>query len=279
MKRSSFIALMCGFALPFFAQQSTSYTGAVINQVKVLETQQSDVVIKTNIPTERTIDGENNGIAEAEIYTMRCGNHKLVLKADGYYTLRKNLTIRPNVPNEFFFRMKKKTSFPRPTQWQQFVMLDYTWGKVRYPDESSTSSLGLRYGWQKVVGWYVAMNVSLQGSHYAMTTTYLGETNRISRNKFSLMGGANFWLGCPLYFYTGRGYGYENVLEVSPDGKYTRPYDYYDNFPNNGVAWECGLQGGYKGVTVRLGYALVGSKSAVFNEVSLGVGYTFDLKK
>ena len=94
------------------------------------------------------------------------------------------------------------------------------------------------------------------------------------------MGGVNVWLGCPLYFYMGIGYGYENVFLVSEEG-YTRPYNphYYYRYPNSGVAWEFGFQGGYKGFTLRLGYALVGSSSNVFNELSLGIGYTFNLKK
>ena len=283
MKRFYLLGLLCCCTSILFAQQSTTYTGAVINEVTVVEIPQRDVTIITNVPTERSIDGQQIDMTDAGVYTMRCGEHKLVLRANGYWTKKKKLAIFPNARNEYSFKMHKKPI--APTQWQQFVMLDYTWGRTEaYNKTSQTSSLGVRYGWQKLVGWYVALNVSLQGGHYTPSSDYcLGETTSLSRNKLSLMGGVNVWLGCPLYFYMGIGYGYENVLMVSYDG-YTRPYNPYSyftnyNYPNNGVAWEFGLQGGYKGFTLRFGYALVGSSSNVFNELSLGLGYTFNLKK
>lgn len=275
MKRIFLAVFLCCCNMLIFAQQSTSYTGAVISEVTVVEVPEREAIIMTNVPTQRIIDNKSVEIADVSAYTLKCGEHQLVLKANGYYTKKKKFAVWPNAKNEYYYKMVKKPVLP--TQWQQFVMLDYTWGGVSAGSYSETNSIGLRYGQQKIVGWYVAMNVSLQGAHYARKALCLGTTDKVSRNKFSLMGGANIWLGCPLYFYTGMGYGYENALLVSPDGKSTRPLDY--NYPNSGVAWEFGLQGGYKGATLRFGYALIGSKTGVFHEISLGLGYTFNLKK
>ena len=277
MKRIFLLGFLCFGVYSMFAQQSTSYTGAVMGVVEVVEIIERDAIITTNIPTERTLDNQLVGTTDNGSYTLRCGEHYLVLKANGYYTKKAKFAILPNAENKFYYKMIKKPTLP--TQWQQFVMVDYTWGdsyvSYDYSNKRGISSIGFRYGWQKIVGWYVAGNISVQGAHYVQNSTGKPlSADKISRNKLSIMGGANCWLGCPLYFYTGLGYGYQSVL-IRDSGRKWYPASIY-GFPYSGVAWECGLQANYKGITARIGYALVGNREDVFSEVSVGMGYTFN---
>lgn len=243
-----------------------------------------DITIITNVPTTRYIDSQMFEATDMASYSIPCdSSYTLSLHAKGYYSQKHVLRITHDSPTEYVYEMKSKHP-KKPTEWQQFVMLDYTvgtgswrshyYGKVGY---SNINSLGFRYGRVKFIGWYVAANVSLQGAHYVPSKELcLQETSKVSLNKLSILGGANIWLCCPVYFYTGIGYGHQNVLLVTEDGKYNRPNSEYD--VGNGVAWEFGLQGGYKGATFRLGYALVGNGSYTFNECSIGVGYQFKVK-
>lgn len=226
----------------------------------------TDVKIISNIPTLRKVDRHINDTAETSTYHLSCGRHYIELKAEGY--LSKSQYFYVNKQSDicaYSFKMK-----PRPKK-QFFFMIDYNWGDIR-----NTSSLGFRVGQTQLVGWYATMNVSLVGSHYGYDKETRPLTiDKASRNKIAVMGGINLWLGCPLYFYTGIGYGYQGVSYRNNAGIWHRGLA-KDNI-GHGVAWECGLQGNIKGFTPRLGYALIGG-DFLMNEVSVGIGYTFKSK-
>lgn len=225
-----------------------------------------DVKIVSNIPTLRKLDRLVSDTAETGTYHLPCGRHYIELKADGY--LSKSQYFYVNKQSDtcaYSFKMK-----PRPKR-QFFFMIDYNWGDIR-----NTSSLGLRIGQTQLVGWYATMSVSIVGSHYGYDKETLPLTiDKASRNKIAVMGGINIWLGCPLYFYTGIGYGYQGVSYRNNAGIWHRGLA-KDNI-GHGVAWECGLQGNIKGFTPRLGYALVGGQG-IMSEISFGIGCTFKSK-
>lgn len=291
-------------------------TGAIIDEVTVTDNVKKEITIETNIPALRIINGLSQGVATTQKFNLYCGKYNITLSADGYQTLNFALLIKPEDGNYFYFELKKNVveeekqiipiqevtpevvEQPQPQvyypEWTQFIMLDYTIGG---PSEGVTNSLGIRYGMQKRVGWYIAANISLQGAHYGGTEwlnayntlekdmicsdLYGKGNNSISRNKFSIFAGANFWLKnqkVPFYLYSGIGYGYQSVLYVTKD-KIVFPKNNDICSVGHGVAWEAGFQGRTtKGFTFRFGYALVGNRSYCYHEFSAGLGYSFKVK-
>lgn len=107
MKR--ILELLAVISLTIFqavAQQSTNYTGAVINKVAIIGPTEKEVSITTNVATERIIDGIKLGVCDTATYKLRFGDHMIELTAEGYLPIREKIRISPQSAESYTFNLE-----------------------------------------------------------------------------------------------------------------------------------------------------------------------------
>lgn len=103
MKRFLFISIALFLALNVYSQQSSTYTGAVINEVRVVG---KDIEIITNVPALRIIDGKKMETTEKATYNLSFKEHTITLQAEGYHSLTQTIKVTPNGAGAFAFELK-----------------------------------------------------------------------------------------------------------------------------------------------------------------------------
>ena len=103
MKRCLLFFCTLFLAQLVYAQQSATYTGAVINEVRVIG---RDVIIITNVPASRIIDGKKMEKTEKATYKLSFKEHTITLEAEGYHSLTQTIIVAPNGAGAFAFELK-----------------------------------------------------------------------------------------------------------------------------------------------------------------------------
>lgn len=171
--------------------------------------------------------------------------------------------------------------------WTNTILLNYIY--------DGGHSLGITFARCKFAGFYVNTMIGLDwskpvGTCHIVNSNYWNYRNyykgdyyltnqRKDQRLFSITAGGVIRMGCPLYFYTGIGYGYNRVLYKSIDNHWVAVESEYDYSVSTFSAfnYQCGLMGAYKGVTISVGYSLLASPhSYVHSEIQVGIGYTFN---
>lgn len=106
MRRVLILVLLCHFVVFAMAQQSaTPYTGAVINEVTVVQYVEKEVTVISNVPAIRVIDEDTLPVASVEKYTLRCGKHHFLLQAEGYFPIELDIVLTPSGPTELIYTL------------------------------------------------------------------------------------------------------------------------------------------------------------------------------
>ena len=135
---------------------------------------------------------------------------------------------------------------------------------------------GLMVGQVGIAGWYAKGETSFTALHNTLyTTDNSGNVDGIlpfykgkSSTEFLLVAGGVVKLGCPLYFYTGFGYGKRELYWCTTDSKYIKNTE----SSSNGYVWDVGLMGNIKHIGISVGASTIASN---YWEATLGLGYYF----
>lgn len=237
---------------------------------------QKDIQICTNIPATYTINSKTKHDVDSAAFTVPFGKHDLRIEKDGYESIHKQINVMPSGKSKYSFHLQPITID------QHLVMLDYTqtFGK------GATPMIGFRYGQVRKIGWYIAADASIIGTHYGYDQRAKDDmdgqsvngivpyyTSKVSRNALSLKSGTLVRLGCPLYFYAGLGIGYQTITAERPNGKYVLlAGDWSAKFA---FVYEVGLLAEIKHWAIRAGFNhFVGSAQKPC--LAIGIGYMFD---
>lgn len=264
------------------------------------------IVLNINVPATIMIDEQQYDSTDKLVCELLEGNHSYQISALGYNTKSGQINVARNRSTTYSLTLKRDLDSIRTAQkiasdsahkaqvqvfkdhvhdlpWTNTIMLNYLY--------DGGHSLGLTYARCKFAGFYVNTMIGLNwrksvGKDEVWNNRYNGDfllTNqRKDQRLFSLTIGGIIRMGCPLYFYTGLGYGYNKVLYKSIDDQWVEVYTPKGLNNNNHAStysafnYQCGLMGTYKGATLSLGYSLLSSyHSCVHHELLIGLGYTF----
>ena len=252
------------------------------------------ITFSINVPAHIKVDGQDCGETDSLTHILLEGQHKYIIEKEGYFPQTSVFNVKRDKRTKIIvqlirdsrdslkevraLKIQKIKNQIAELPWTNTIMLNYLY--------DGGHSLGLTYARCKLAGFYVNTMIGLDWQKSAgkaeCYSDYDGDcllTNqRKDQRLFSITAGGVLRMGCPLYLYTGLGYGYNKVLNKSMDGRWIEVYgsSCYRLSTYSAFNYQCGLMGNIKGFTISAGYSLLYSRSScIHHEIQVGIGYTF----
>lgn len=214
------------------------------------------------------IDGKHYGKTPIQIKEILIGNHELKIDKDGYRLITMNVAIKENEILKINERLQpEKVSLDRYlSRGIKFVTVNGAYSSA------PQFSYGISFGSVKKIGWYVSAMSNFDFTGFGVIDESYEEfilTGESRSTSLSVIGGVITYIGGPVYFKAGAGYGLIIRTCETISGEYAE----YTPDTFKGVDLSAGLQFNLRNMTFDIDVVTTNFK---ITEVKLGIGVNWN---